>query len=99
MADEEARMADRLEAARWLADWGFGKSLQSVALEAREGVDVQAFAAFAAKYLPSATLDELILGVEAKIEAERALDKYDSNVAELAPSGEIPFVAWPEQEG
>ena len=75
MADEGARTADRLEAARWLADRGFGKSLQAVevALEAQEGVDVQAFAAFAAKYLPSATIDEMILSVEAKIEAERAL--------------------------
>ena len=75
MADEGARMADRLEAARWLADRGLGKSLQAVevALEVDEGVDVHAFAAFAAKYLPSATIDELILGVEAKIEAERAL--------------------------
>jgi hypothetical protein len=35
-------MADRLEAARWLADRGFGKSLQTVevALEAEETVDV-----------------------------------------------------------
>jgi hypothetical protein len=64
-----------------------------VALEAQEGVDVQALAAFAAKYLPSATIDEMILSVEAKIEAERAPHKYDSNVAELAQSGEIPFVA------
>jgi hypothetical protein len=73
MSDEGARTADRLEAARWLADRGFGKTLQAVALEAQEGVDVQAFAAFAAKYLPSATLDEMILCVEATIEAERAL--------------------------
>ena len=75
MADEGARTADRLEAARWLADRGFGKALQAVevALDAQEGVDVHAFAAFAAKYLPSATLDEMILSVEAKIEAERAL--------------------------
>jgi hypothetical protein len=75
MVDEGARTADRLEAARWLADRGFGKSLQAVEidLEAKEGFDVDAFAAFAAKYLSSAALDELILGVEEKIEAERAL--------------------------
>jgi hypothetical protein len=75
MADEGSRTADRLEAARWLADRGFGKSPQGVelALDAHEGIDVRAFAAFAAKYLPSATIDELILSVEAKIEAERAL--------------------------
>ncbi len=46
MADEGARTADRLEAARWLADRGFGKSPQAVScLEGQEGVDVQAFAA------------------------------------------------------
>jgi hypothetical protein len=75
MADEGARTADRLEAARWLADRGLGKPPQDVelALKGQEAVDVHAFAAFAAKYLPSATLDELILGVEAKIQAERAL--------------------------
>jgi hypothetical protein len=44
-----------------------------VALEAQERVDVEAFAAFAAKYLPPATLDELILSVETKIDAERVL--------------------------
>jgi hypothetical protein len=77
MVDEGARMADRLEAARWLADRGFGKSLQAIALEAQEGVDVQAFAAFAAKYLPSATLDQLILSVERRIEAEKALPASD----------------------
>jgi hypothetical protein len=75
MADEGSRTADRLEAARWLADRGFGKTPQGmeVALEAHEPVDVHAFAAFAAKYLPAKILDELVLSVEAKIEAERSL--------------------------
>jgi hypothetical protein len=75
MADEGARTADRLEAARWLADRGFGKTLQGVevALEAQERVDVHAFAAFAAKYLPTEMLDEMILCVEATMGAERAL--------------------------
>ena len=75
MTDEGARTADRLEAARWLADRGFGKPSQDVepALKGQEAFDVNAFAAFVAKYLPSATIDELILSVEAKIEAERAL--------------------------
>lgn len=78
MADDGARTADRLEAARWLADRGFGKSHQSVevALEAQERVDVEAFAAFAAKYLPPSALDELILNIETKIEAERALPAF-----------------------
>ena len=34
---------------------------------------MEAFAAFAARYLPSEMLDELILSVEAGLEAERAL--------------------------
>ena len=61
--------------ARWLAERGFGRSPQDVelALKAQEGVDVDAFAAFAAKYLPTEMLDEMILCVEATIEDERAL--------------------------
>jgi hypothetical protein len=41
------------EAARWLADRGFGKPPQDVepALKGQEEVDVHAFATFAAKYL------------------------------------------------
>ena len=75
MVDEAARTTDRLEAARWLADRGFGRSPQDVelALKAQEAVDADAFAAFAAKYLPPEMLDTLILGVEAGLEAERAL--------------------------
>ena len=75
MANEGSRTADRLEAARWLADRGFGKSPQDVelALKGQEDVDVHAFAAFAAKYLPAEMLDEMIPSVEAKMEAERAL--------------------------
>ena len=75
MEDEGARTADRLEAARWLADWGFGKSPQDVelALKGQEAVDVHAFATFAAKYLSTEMLDEMILSVERKMEAERAL--------------------------
>jgi hypothetical protein len=74
MVDEGARMADRLEAARWLADRGFGKPLQDVelALKGQEAVDVHEFAAFAAKYLPRKMLDEMIVCVEATIRAENA---------------------------
>ena len=72
MVDEAARTTDRLEAARWLADRGFGRSPQDVelALKAQEGVDVHAFAAFAVRFLASEMLDELILRVEASLEAE-----------------------------
>jgi hypothetical protein len=44
-----------------------------LALKGQEAVDVHAFAAFAAKYLPTEMLDEMILCVEARMEAERAL--------------------------
>jgi hypothetical protein len=75
-----SRTADRLEAARWLADRAFGKPSQDVelALKAQEAVDVHAFAAFAATYLPTEMLDELILSVERKMEAERALPQAHS---------------------
>ena len=43
----------------------------------QEGVDVHAFAAFAARHLPSEKLDELILSVEAGLEAEGALPEGD----------------------
>jgi hypothetical protein len=33
MRDEKARTADRLEAARWLADRGFGRSVQTLDLD------------------------------------------------------------------
>jgi hypothetical protein len=39
---------------------------------------VNAFAAFVAAYLPSATIDELILSVEAKIESDKALPQGHS---------------------
>ena len=78
MANEGARTADRLEAARWLADRGFGKPPQDVelALKGQEEMDVHVFATFAAKYLPPALLDELILSVERRMEAERALSPH-----------------------
>ena len=72
MVDDAERTTDRLEAARWLADRGFGRPPQDVelALKAQEGVDVHAFAA---KYLPTEMLDEMIACVGAKLECERAL--------------------------
>ena len=47
-------------------------------LKAHEGVDVHAFAAFAARYLPAEMLDELIVSVGAKLECERALPQGHS---------------------
>jgi hypothetical protein len=39
---------------------------------------VHAFAAFAARYLPAEMLDQLILSVERRMEAERALPQAHS---------------------
>ena len=33
LSDETARTADRLEAAKWLADRGFGKAVQAVEID------------------------------------------------------------------
>jgi hypothetical protein len=80
MVDDGARLADRLEAARWLADRAFGKTPQDVelALRGQEAVDVYAFAAFAAEYRPTEMLDQLIASVEAELETERALPQGHS---------------------
>jgi len=41
MSDESERTADRLEAARWLADRGFGKAVQAMEIEvAREPLTI-----------------------------------------------------------
>jgi hypothetical protein len=75
MCDETARTADRLEAARWLADRGFGRSVQPIDLDLNQplALDVTAFS----------TEDlEALLAI---------LEKYSSNVAEMAQSGEIPI--------
>jgi hypothetical protein len=37
MSDGAARTADRMEAARWLADRGFGKAIQAVDIEVAQG--------------------------------------------------------------
>ena len=39
MNDEQARTADRLEAAKWLADRGFGKALQALDIDVNAPVD------------------------------------------------------------
>jgi hypothetical protein len=36
MNDEQARTADRLEAAKWLADRGFGKALQALDIDVNQ---------------------------------------------------------------
>jgi hypothetical protein len=73
-------MADRLEAGAVARRSWIRKTPQDVelALKAQEEVDVHAFAAFAAKYLPASMFDELILSVERRMEAERALPQAHS---------------------
>ena len=64
MTDERAKTADRLEAAKWLADRGFGKPVQAVDLDvtATRSIDVgvistpdlQALIAILENYAPDA---------------------------------------------
>ena len=63
MADEGSRTADRLEepGGSRIVDLGGSPQDVELALKAQEGVDVHAFAAFAATYLPMELLDEMIL--------------------------------------
>jgi len=79
MADESARKADRLEAAKWLADRGFGRAVQAL------DIDVSRHPSLVITRFSSADLEALIAIVE----------KYEPHAAELAQSGEIPFDAGP----
>jgi hypothetical protein len=64
MNDERARTADRLEAAKWLADRGFGKAVQALDIDVNQypvldltGVsteDLDAMLAILTRYLPDA---------------------------------------------
>ena len=77
LKDERARTADRMEAARWLADRGFGRAVQGLEIDVarRSTLDVTTFA----------TEDlEAIVAI---------LEKYEPSVGELAASGEIPLEA------
>jgi hypothetical protein len=73
MRNEKARTADRLDAGRWLADRGFGRSVQPVDLDVNQHplLDLRGFS----------TEDlEALLGI---------LDKYAPDAREIAESGEI----------
>jgi hypothetical protein len=59
LGDETARTADRLEAARWLADRGFGRSVQAVEID----VPVQSWASMLA-HIPAEDLDVMIALLE-----------------------------------
>lgn len=79
MSDGTARKADRLEAAKWLADRGFRRAIQGLEIDVAHGpsLDITRFS----------TEDlEAMVGI---------LEKYEPNVAEMAASGEIELHAPP----
>ena len=59
LGDETARTSDRLEAAKWLADRGFGKAVQAVEID----VPVQSWASELAR-LPMEDLETMIAILE-----------------------------------
>jgi len=59
LGDKTAKRADRLEAAKWLADRGFGKAVQAVEVE----VPVQSWASVLAR-LPIEDLQTMIAILE-----------------------------------
>lgn len=73
MADDAARTADRLEAAKWLADRGFGRAVQ--ALE----IDVNQYPTLDITMFSTEDVDALIA----------IFEKYEPEAAELAASGEL----------
>lgn len=75
MHDEKARTADRLEAAKWLADRGFGRTVQTLDL------DVTAHPPIDVTQLSTPDLEALIA----------IFERYRSNARELVASGEIGF--------
>lgn len=80
MNDERARTADRLEAAKWLADRGFGKALQ--ALE----IDVNQYPALDLTGVSTEDLDAMLA----------ILTRYLPDAAELAESGALRVGSGPD---
>jgi len=75
MRNSKARMADRIEAARWLGDRGFGRSVQPIDLDVNQPHALN---------LSDFSIEDL----EALL---AIVDKYAPNVADIAKSGAIPF--------
>lgn len=73
MRDDKARTADRLEAAKWLADRGFGRTVQTLDL------DVTAHPPIDVTEISTPDLEALI-GI---------FEKYRPGAGELVASGEI----------
>jgi hypothetical protein len=80
LMDETARTPDRMEAAKWLADRGFGKA----SLVVEMGVSEHLFRDFLTG-LSTEDLDAMVA----------ILEKYSPDVAELAGSGELRLSAGP----
>ena len=77
LSDESERTADRMEAARWLADRGFGRAVQGLEIEVGQQPSV----------------DLTVLSTEDLEAMLAIVERYEPNVDELAASGEIPFDA------
>jgi hypothetical protein len=73
MGDQKARTADRLEAAKWLADRGFGRAVQAMSVDMR----------------PHPALDMSRFSLEDVEALIVILEKYRPDVRELAAAGEI----------
>ena len=75
MADDAARTADRLEAAKWLADRGFGRAAQAIDIEVSQ----------------HPTINLSLLSTEDVEALIAIFERYQPDAAELAESGEITF--------
>jgi hypothetical protein len=75
MADQSARTSDRIEAAKWLADRGFGRAVQGLEIEMSRTL----------------ALDLSVFSIEDMEAMLAILDKYDGDVGLRAESGEIEF--------
>jgi hypothetical protein len=73
MQDAKARTADRLEAAKWLADRGFGRSIQTL------DMDITAHPAIDVTTISTEDLEAMLA----------ILEKYEPNAAELGAAGEL----------
>ena len=78
MNDPSARNADRIEAAKWLGDRGFGRAVQGLEIELANQQPALDLSRFSLEDL------DAMLAI---------LEKYEPTVPEMAAAGEIPFRA------
>jgi hypothetical protein len=79
MLDTTARRADRIEAAKWLGDRGFGRSIQGLEIDVATGPGIDL------KVISTEDLDALIA----------ILEKYDPDAEEAVQSGVMPIDVGP----